>query len=365
MTRRWVATVLAIVVGMAGAPAGRAETLVHQGELTGLDGQAVADGGYRMLFSLWTEAQGGELLWHEEHPAVAVGHGHFSVILGSRAPIEAGLAEAWLETTVDGDRLEPRAKVDPAREDCTVDGMLSADRLRLTHEGYTGYAEVDWHAGGMYLTNYAENSTMYFWTRFDNVISPKMWIRGSGEVNIGAQGYTSQGLLQVAEGRVSVVGATDASLAAGSGYLVLGDEAGANLLLDSNEIMARDNGATSGLYLQQNGGDVYVNGAVVHSSDARLKKDVADLERGLDEVMRLRPVSFAWANRDDGRRVGLVAQEVRAVVDEVVYEGQDGTLGVAYESLVPVLVKAVQQQQAEIERLKQELEALRCQRASP
>ncbi len=360
-------TTVLVVAALAGsASPGQGSTLLHQGELTGLDGRAVADGSYPMAFSLWDAAQGGRLLWQEEHPAVAVRGGRFRVTLGSRVPVAPDPGEVWLETAVDGDLLEPRTKVEGTREDCTVEGRLTADELRLVHSGYTTYGDVDWHAGGLEITNYAE-TPISFRTTAGSVISTTLYLQNTGELRIGNWGSGfPQGRLEVNEGRTALRGGTDASLAAGSGYLVIGDDAGANLLLDTNEIMARTNGATSNLYLQQNGGDVYVNGSVVHTSDARLKRDVADLELGLAEVLRLRPVSFAWANRaDDARRLGLVAQEVRGVVDEVVYEGQDGALGVAYESLVPVLVRAVQEQQAEIERLSAELEALRRQQGGP
>jgi len=49
--------------------------------------------------------------------------------------------------------------------------------------------------------------------------------------------------------KLQVDGGTDASLANGTGYMVLGSESGTNLVLDDNEIMARNNGAGSTLYL--------------------------------------------------------------------------------------------------------------------
>jgi hypothetical protein len=169
-----------------------------------------------------------------------------------------------------------------------------------------------------------------------------------------------EGGVKVGGGILQVVRATDAGLGSG-GYLLLGDVAGSNLVFDNNEIMARTNGATSILYLQHEGGDVYVNGAVVHSSDRRLKREIRGLELGLDAVLRLRPVSYsyAWADREDDRRLGLIAQEVREVVGEAVHEQEDGMLGIDYESLVPVLIRAIQEQQQAIERLSGELQAVR------
>lgn len=49
---------------------------------------------------------------------------------------------------------------------------------------------------------------------------------------------------------------SDASLSSGSGYVVLGDVSGSNLVIDNNEIIARDNGAGAKLYLNHEGGNV-------------------------------------------------------------------------------------------------------------
>jgi len=89
------------------------------------------------------------------------------------------------------------------------------------------------------------------------------------------------------------------------------------------------------------------------SSDARLKKDVADLSYGLRDLAALRPVTFKWKdpNRGDGRHLGFLAQELQKVVPEIVdKDAKTGMLAVDYPALVPLLVKAMQEQQATIQR---------------
>jgi hypothetical protein len=56
-----------------------------------------------------------------------------------------------------------------------------------------------------------------------------------------------------------IVSGTDLSLAAGSGYLVMGALTSENLVLDNNEIQARNNGGASQLYLQKEGGELSVH----------------------------------------------------------------------------------------------------------
>lgn len=91
---------------------------------------------------------------------------------------------------------------------------------------------------------------------------------------------------------------------------------------------------------------IYAFNGTIQTSDAQLKENVTNITHGLDAIMRLRPVSFTW--KDDpgyGTKLGLIAQEVRAVVPEVVRTGANGTLGIYYSDLLPVVVKGIQEQQ--------------------
>ena len=79
--------------------------------------------------------------------------------------------------------------------------------------------------------------------------------------------------------------------------------------------------------------------------------------------MQLRPVDYILTS-NRLKQVGFIAQEVQTLVPEVV-TGKEGdlskgeTLGITYSNLVPVLTKAIQEQQAMIEQLKAEIEALK------
>ena len=98
--------------------------------------------------------------------------------------------------------------------------------------------------------------------------------------------------------------------------------------------------------------EVWYNTQMVGSSDRRLKTKIKNLEYGLKDVMALRPVSYNWKKQpDNNRKLGLIAQEVQHVIEEIVQvgDGKDQMMGVQYTDLVPVLIKAVQEQQAQIE----------------
>ena len=108
------------------------------------------------------------------------------------------------------------------------------------------------------------------------------------------------------------------------------------------------------------GNGAYVSDAGVwtNASDARLKTNIVATTYGLKEVMALRPVHYNMKKGGEAQE-GFIAQEVRKVIPEVV-SGTEGdllkgeTLGLSYGNLVPVLTKAIQEQQARIEALEAE-----------
>ena len=88
------------------------------------------------------------------------------------------------------------------------------------------------------------------------------------------------------------------------------------------------------------------------TSDIRLKTKVKTLENSLEKVLQLRGVSYTMNNET---KIGVIAQEVQGVVPEVVTEGSDGYLSVAYGNLVGELIEAIKTQQSQIEELKERL----------
>ncbi|RZK87628.1 MAG: tail fiber domain-containing protein, partial [Hymenobacter sp.] len=98
---------------------------------------------------------------------------------------------------------------------------------------------------------------------------------------------------------------------------------------------------------------VYAANGIIQTSDARLKKNVRNLGLGLAAVLKLRPVLYDWKDNSGANKLGFIAQELRQVVPNVVIgDEQKENLGVLYADLVPVLTKAIQEQQAQIEALK-------------
>jgi hypothetical protein len=112
-------------------------------------------------------------------------------------------------------------------------------------------------------------------------------------------------------------------------------------------------------------------GGVVLTSDARLKRNISNTQKGLSTIMKLNPVEYEKKNtiQDsvyDRHEIGFIAQEVAKVLPSLVTEGKDAdkTLAVSYTELIPVLTKAIQEQQAKIESQDQKINALVAENAT-
>ena len=123
-----------------------------------------------------------------------------------------------------------------------------------------------------------------------------------------------------------------------------------------NQIGASD---TTPLALTIRNEDITVQGDVNSLSDVRTKENIVTVESGLDLVSQLRGV---WYNkigsinildgRPEGRKVGVIAQEVEKVLPEVVNTDGDGMKSVDYGKMVGVLIEAIKELKQEIEELK-------------
>jgi len=109
-------------------------------------------------------------------------------------------------------------------------------------------------------------------------------------------------------------------------------------------------------------------GLVTNDSSARIfKKDIVDLEYGLDAVLKMSSKKYKWKSNDT-EDLGFIADEMFEIIPEIVYlannkinktELQDGEpMGINYDRLVPVLVKAIQEQNQLIENLEARLKTL-------
>ena len=102
------------------------------------------------------------------------------------------------------------------------------------------------------------------------------------------------------------------------------------------------------------------------SSDYRLKENITTLENGIDRLNKLKPVKFNWIESGQEEE-GFIAHEVDEIFSDAVTGEKDavqdnGTVSpqtMDYGRITPLLVKAIQEQQEQIEQLKTEIQTLK------
>lgn len=129
-------------------------------------------------------------------------------------------------------------------------------------------------------------------------------------------------------------------------------------------------------------GNFYYTGTLTSTSDARLKKNIQEMNEVLPSVMSLKPKSYEFnqakykkLNLASGPQIGFLSQDVEEVFPDLVHtdthimnshpghsdnvETEVEIKSLDYISMVPILTKAIQEQQAIIEDLKAEVQQLR------
>jgi hypothetical protein len=111
-----------------------------------------------------------------------------------------------------------------------------------------------------------------------------------------------------------------------------------------------------------------------YSSDRRLKTNIANITSPLAKLRQIRGVMFDWTDDyiaaqggEDGffvrrHETGVIAQEVEAVMPEIVADRPDGYKAVQYEKLVPLLIEAIKELEARNQALELRLQQLEAQK---
>jgi hypothetical protein len=104
------------------------------------------------------------------------------------------------------------------------------------------------------------------------------------------------------------------------------------------------------------------------SSDRRFKKNISTVSGALQKLSKLNPVNYDWRQDEfenkgfnDKKQWGFIAQEIKEIFPELVGKDDEDFLTLNYQGFVPLLTKAVQEQQEEIDSQQKEIDALKSQ----
>jgi hypothetical protein len=184
-----------------------------------------------------------------------------------------------------------------------------------------------------------------------------------GTSNVERARITSGGDLLV--GKTSLSTTTVGFQISGNGTIT-STRAGSTSATSTNEVYST--GAAAYRFFVDMAGTVYATNTTISAiSDIRFKENVRDLNVGLVEVMALKPRLYDWKEgkgRDIKNARGFIAQEFEEVFPDLIDEwkdpapeGEDPYKSIRAD-LIPVLVKAIQEQQAIIQTLTDRITAL-------
>ena len=104
------------------------------------------------------------------------------------------------------------------------------------------------------------------------------------------------------------------------------------------------------------------------TSDIRLKENIKPIENALDKISKISGNTYDWKSelKDvhgyDGSDVGVIAQEIEAVLPQLVQDRDNGYKAVKYDKIVALLIEGIKEQQTQIHSLTLEIEKLKEQK---
>ena len=105
-------------------------------------------------------------------------------------------------------------------------------------------------------------------------------------------------------------------------------------------------------------GDVIAFG----SSDERLKDNITYIHKPIDKINKIGGYKFTWNNKQDtylGKDVGVLAQEVEAIMPELVTTRENGYKAVKYDKLVPLLIEGIKELDKKVKDIEKNCDCLK------
>jgi hypothetical protein len=226
-----------------------------------------------------------------------------------------------------------------------LSGPSGAAAQMLLQEGSLNYGVISAYGADMFISSVSTIPLI-----FGTNTTERMRILSGGNIAIGNSGATDV--------RVFVTAATSGS----SAYtFFLRNSSSANLFYVRDDGVI-NTGTTAGSPYNNTSGTaanmvVTSSGFLERStSSIKYKTDIVNYDKGLAEVLKMRPVYYKSINEREKnlRFAGLIAEEIEELgLTEFVQYAKDGSPdALAYSNMVALLVKAIQEQQAQIEELK-------------
>ena len=161
-------------------------------------------------------------------------------------------------------------------------------------------------------------------------------------------------------------------------WSIFGNNADFGLYDDTNNewiLLYNINGSVELYYngakkVETTSGGIAVAGAITatgditayYSSDRRLKENIKPIENATEKIKKIGGYEFDWKPNDnpemihEGHDIGVIAQEVEAVLPEIVQDRDNGYKAVEYQKLVALLIESNKELAARVEELEKKLQ---------
>jgi hypothetical protein len=211
-----------------------------------------------------------------------------------------------------------------------------------TYPSTYALAKIGYGTDGQFYTGYLSFSTTA--AANANVLIERMRINSAGNVLIGTT--TDNGAKLQVNGNINAINPLSASL------FTINNNSNNSF----NISLIRSDSATM-FSVDGHSGAGYLNSSAwSYGSDRRIKENINYIAKGLDKVLNLKPAKFDYINGTKNN-IGWIAQDIQEVIPEAVtvLSETNDQLTLKSDFIIPYLVKAIQEQQSQIEELKLKL----------
>ena len=142
---------------------------------------------------------------------------------------------------------------------------------------------------------------------------------------------------------------TNGNLLVGHASVGSGDRFVVQCVASGTIMLGYNSSATNTYQILENGNVRNTNNSYGAISDVALKENIVDATPKLSDLMQVKIRNYNLkSDKDKTKQIGVVAQELETVFPAMIETNNDGIKGVKYSVFVPMLVKAIQEQQATI-----------------
>ena len=191
-------------------------------------------------------------------------------------------------------------------------------------------------------------------------------VSGSSQVSLGsASGNIALATQTTGDYVASLVASTGVTITNNSGENATPSIAIGQAVATSSNVQFNSLGV--GMAASATAGRIDATNDVVafSSSDIRFKENIVPIENALDKISKISGNTYDWKAENkiehgyEGNDVGVIAQEIEAVLPQLVQTRESGFKAVKYDKLVALLIEGIKEQQTQIHSLTIEIEKLK------